>query len=312
MTDYKTGIIESHKSGFGSSDAKNIIALTTNGVPNVGLQKRIHAIKHGIEKEQISTAAMRQGDAIEQQIYEMLRNANEDENTNIESNPLWVMPVEYPFSVFCHPDQVVITEDEILILENKASIKPIEYWKQEALYQVAWQYMCAKAIYPDKNIRVRLVHYDTTDYVQFDASKINYFEFDVSYLIQFSILFNDSFEYLSQNWETFEYLEGGELDLTVVDSNHPLQIQIKELEKAVLAEKKAKEEIANFREQLTEQMLNAGIKKIQSENMTVTLVNETVESRLDSKRLKLEQPEIAERYTKASIKKAFIKMKVKE
>lgn len=80
----------------------------------------------------------------------------------------------------------------------------------------------------------------------------------------------------------------------------------------IVTQKKALEEQeVSLREQLEKAMSEYGVKKFENEQLSITYVDATTRSSIDSKALKKDLPEIAEKYSKVSNVKASIKITVK-
>lgn len=80
----------------------------------------------------------------------------------------------------------------------------------------------------------------------------------------------------------------------------------------IVTQKKALEEQeASLREQLEKAMSEYGVKKFENDQLLITYVDATTRSSIDSKALKKDLPEIAEKYSKVSSVKASIKITVK-
>lgn len=86
-----------------------------------------------------------------------------------------------------------------------------------------------------------------------------------------------------------------------------MQLQILDESKKVLEEKQK-----IIKDNILKAMEQNGIKKIDNEFFTITYVKPTTRETIDSKRLKLEQPEIASQYTNISNVNASLRIKIKE
>lgn len=101
------------------------------------------------------------------------------------------------------------------------------------------------------------------------------------------------------------------MDLTTVQNQElfDIQMQLQLLDET----KKALEEKSKIiKENILKAMEQNGIKKIDNEYFTITYVEPTKRETIDSKRLKLEQPEIASQYTTVSNMSASLRIKIKE
>lgn len=101
------------------------------------------------------------------------------------------------------------------------------------------------------------------------------------------------------------------MDLTIVQNRElfDIQMQLQLLDET----KKALEEKSKIiKDNILKAMEDNGIKKIDNEYFTITYVEPTKRETIDSKRLKLEQPEIASQYTTVSNINASLRIKIKE
>ena len=86
---------------------------------------------------------------------------------------------------------------------------------------------------------------------------------------------------------------------------------IKGIADTVKQKKALEEQEASLREQLEKAMNECGVKKFENELLSITYVDATTRTSLDSKALKKDLPEIAEKYSKVSNVKASIKITIK-
>lgn len=84
------------------------------------------------------------------------------------------------------------------------------------------------------------------------------------------------------------------------------------IEKAKAEQKSAEDRLTAVKESLLVAMQENGVKKFQSDNLTITYVDEVEKVTIDSARLKKEMPEIAEQYSKKTIQKASVRITLKE
>lgn len=83
------------------------------------------------------------------------------------------------------------------------------------------------------------------------------------------------------------------------------------LEQVEITKKALESQIQDFRDRLYNAMLEKKVKKIETENMTYTLVAPTTSERFDSKKFKTDHPELAEKYIKQSERKGYLKVTIK-
>ena len=86
---------------------------------------------------------------------------------------------------------------------------------------------------------------------------------------------------------------------------------IKGIADTVKQKKLLEEQEASLREQLEKAMNECGVKKFENELLSITYVGATTRTSIDSKALKKDLPEIAEKYSKVSNVKSSIKITVK-
>ncbi len=86
---------------------------------------------------------------------------------------------------------------------------------------------------------------------------------------------------------------------------------IKGIADTVKQKRALEEQESALREQLEKAMNECGVKKFENELIAITYVGATTRSSIDSKALKKDLPEIAEKYSKVSNVKSSIKITVK-
>jgi hypothetical protein len=86
---------------------------------------------------------------------------------------------------------------------------------------------------------------------------------------------------------------------------------IKGIADIVKQKKLLEEQESSLREQLEKAMNECGVKKFENELLSITYVAATTRTSIDSKSLKKDLPEIAEKYSKVSNVKSSIKITVK-
>lgn len=101
----------------------------------------------------------------------------------------------------------------------------------------------------------------------------------------------------------------GETDLQVFKNTH-VEI-INTIAQLTTAKKQIEEQEKTMKEKLLEAMEKYGVTKFDNEIIKVTYYAPSTSTTIDSTRLKKEQPDIAEKYSKTSNKKSYIKIEVK-
>ncbi len=80
----------------------------------------------------------------------------------------------------------------------------------------------------------------------------------------------------------------------------------------ITAKKKLEEQEKELKDKLKEAMEKYGIKKFDSDILTITHIAETTATNIDSAKLKKKHPAIAEECSKTSKKSAYIKVEIKD
>lgn len=117
-------------------------------------------------------------------------------------------------------------------------------------------------------------------------------------------------EYLKENPDMTEqeyYSIGNDIDKLVarVERFELQMLEFEEKAKLIKAQQK------DFREQLYKKMEENDIKKFETNNLVITRILPTVKKTVDSKKLKIEQPDVFDKYLKVSNVKGSIKIKTK-
>ena len=101
----------------------------------------------------------------------------------------------------------------------------------------------------------------------------------------------------------------------VVISEEQQLAKLIELEQAIilieLEASKAKEQRDALLKGIEQKMVDSGTKKIETEKLIITRVLPTESVTFDSKRFLEENPQVAEKYSKTSVRKGYIKIKIK-
>ena len=167
MEDYKDGIRESRKGSLGGSDGNVLAQVASLGYVPKSAYKRIAIMKGLIEREDISTLAMRYGDFIEQSIYEHLKSVDD----RYQSNPLWISGRYSKDGVrlICHPDFVLFDEEKkvLRVYECKATKYNHNATRSAYQNQLYIEYTIAEEIVKAKGegwkVEIYLCHYDTSN-----------------------------------------------------------------------------------------------------------------------------------------------------
>lgn len=89
-----------------------------------------------------------------------------------------------------------------------------------------------------------------------------------------------------------------------------------DIERKIITFSKAVKDLEDVKKQHLEalkvEMENRGLKKIETDRLLVTLVGDSSTTTIDSKALRLEHPDIAEKFTKTSVRKGYVKITLRE
>ena len=309
MTDNKQEILETRIGGLGSSDAPMVYRIAQRGFLSDSDKYRI-AVMLGITQSKIfSTEATRNGNEIENRIFESLKLAN----NNFVSNPKYVsesLSEKYGFAIFNHIDFELETENELLWYENKAVLeKDIEEVKYKYICQLSWHMMLLreKAKSLNKTPELYLMKYDTNDFdslAELNSDNIDFYEMHYKRCLPYISMLEEGLRIIKECIPTFEYVEPETLDASILP-----QVQIdymNSIAERLDAIKKHELEIEEFKTKMYELMTANDIKSIKHDLFNMTVVSETTSTSLDSKKLKEEQPEVYDKYKKISKTKGFL------
>lgn len=87
---------------------------------------------------------------------------------------------------------------------------------------------------------------------------------------------------------------------------------LREIVNLLTAKKQLDEEEKKLKEKLKEAMEFYGVKKFESDHLTITYVAETTTTTIDTSKLKKKYPDIAEECSRTSKKSAYVKITVKQ
>lgn len=86
---------------------------------------------------------------------------------------------------------------------------------------------------------------------------------------------------------------------------------IQKISDLMLTKKQLEEEEKQLKEKLKEAMEFYGVKKFESDHLTITYVAETITTTIDTNKLKKKYPDIAEECSRTSKKSAYVKITIK-
>jgi len=102
-------------------------------------------------------------------------------------------------------------------------------------------------------------------------------------------------------------------DVVITDDNVPdvIREQIHTVREALLYIDDLNRKVDDFKAKMLKSMREAGVKSIKCDGLTITYVEKKETSRVDTKKLKAEMPEIAQKYMTSSIADDYILLKFK-
>ena len=279
--DYKEDIIKSRTGCVGSSDGAMLERISRDGTVAPTYSRRLAIIKGLADPTDFKTKAMEYGDYIENTVFRMLSEDNE----NYQSNPRWVSE-EYSrdnVKLISHPDIVLIEDSILRIYEVKATQDTIEetlkrYRAQLFIHYTLGLEQAKKHGY--KDMRVYLVHYQTDGHTfgEFDADSLTIREvkpedcrFDLA----------TAMDILNETLKTFTY----DVPEDVSAESLPQIVQSELTQLTVLMDeiKKREDKIAEFKEALYGYLCENNIKCIKNDTITITRVDPTTSKTFDSK-----------------------------
>lgn len=299
MIDIKT----TRRQGFGSSDAKIIIKYAETGVASKGLIKRLAVFKGFEEIQQFKTHATEKGHEIEALIFESIKKSY----PNAISNKKEVFYAqEYDFDIFSHIDIEYETDNTLFWIECKATKFDIEstfltYKHQLTQHALIGQQKAEKI---GKKFVLKLAHYDTNDYIEFDEKKITFIDINCALLNKIMLL--QGYQLVNDYLKSFNY----EVEDDVEINKLPIlvQRQCELVAESLLNIKELNAKVKEFNNKLCEILKSKNIKSISNQLIKFTLIDESESLSFDLKRFEKDYPEIYLQYkTKKETKKAYIK-----
>jgi len=102
-------------------------------------------------------------------------------------------------------------------------------------------------------------------------------------------------------------------DVVITDDNVPdvIREQVHTVREALLYIDDLNRKVDDFKAKMLKSMKEAGVKSIKCDGLTITYVEQKVTTRVDTKKLKAEMPEIAQKYMTSSIADDYILLKFK-
>jgi len=326
--EHKEEIINTRIGCLGASDGKMLAQIDTLGNVPQSAYKRLAIVKGLIPNEEIpSNALMKAGDYAEYRIYNdiMLKR-----DARFQSNPRWESKkLSRKFcKLIAHPDFVLedIDNKTLYVYECKATKYSIAETRSNYKAQLFIQHSLAREVASSLGlgwkVKMYLAHYDMSDVeiqddgeFEFDESRVSFEEirfinkvFDIGYAMDIVDNFLSTFDFYSEN--------------EIVESNllpEKVQNQFKQVA-MVLQEIKRKEKLVDdFKAKLYDFLSSKGIKGVQGDGFSFTVVNPTTQVSFDGKKFiedyTQEHPTKAKRlkakYSKTVNKKGYVKVSVK-
>ena len=297
---HKQEIIDTRSVGLGSSDSKMVATVGRNGYLTESAKQRI-AIMLGLEeKKQFSTKAIQTGNEIEEKIYQILLT----QYPTIVSNPYFEIDAGLSFKVFNHIDYEYETDDKVIWFEVKATIKSAEETEKEYADQLKWHRMLLGQRCGGKDAHLVFVHYHVTD-DKFKAENLTIYEITDKWLYLNEEI-HKGLHIISEAIPTFTYQKREEIDFCNLPEKYA------DIENPILALIKQKEEaekgLEHFKEIMLQMMSESVISKVKGEGFTLTVIPETTQARIDSAKIKMELPDVFNKYSKQSKVKSYLKV----
>jgi len=308
MENYKIDILETRRGGLGSSDAKMVSKVGKTGKLSYSDRERV-AVMLGLEEPvNFTNAAMENGDFIEGKIFTSLKMTY----PNAKSNPFYKcdkLSDQLGFDVFCHIDFEVVDDGCLVWYECKASRYSVDQVRAEYDDQLRWEYMCL--IEKANELRLKpvlnLVHYHVENYGEFNAenmtvSPVSYRAGYADYIVKGLEIIRDTIR------EGFTF--DRKSDITSDDL--PMAIATS----AALARQKLREaaeltaEVDAFKESALQYCLAHGIKSIKGDGFSIVVKDEYTSSRVDSKKLQNDHPDVYNECLKTVTNKPSITLKI--
>lgn len=296
--------VKNRRNRIGSSDAEMIAKIGRLGHVPESYNIRLGQLIGAYEPQQITTEAIEKGNYIEGMFYELIAEKWLGEK---RSNPLFIskkLSHYIHFDVINHIDVEVIDKLMLLWYEHKATNHDsIDEVYKKYFFQLQWHCMLQgeRADQEGTLPILKLAWFSTKkNSLEFMDVKPEYGVFE---------LFKRGLDILDKHLETFEF----KMPETVEAAYLPDTVKkVVEQTANYLAEiNRLNDEVAKLKETLKVAMERAGIKKIDNEYLSITYVPEGETARLDMAKLKVEMPEIAEKYTKIVKRKPFVTFKTK-
>lgn len=327
MYEHKKEIINSRVGALGGSDAPMLSQIAKLGYVPHSAYKRLAICRGLILPDDVTNAAMRFGNFIEDNVYQML--AVEDDV--YQSNPRWESQKYSKSNVklICHPDIVRFDEKNktLWVYECKATKLGLKATKETYRGQlfIEWElaHEIVKELGGDWKVKLALVHYDANDVdlekdfeldtkrltitnVSFSGGKRTFIDIDKAMNIVNDFL--GTFD----NYYTDEEIDSKYLPETVKQEFETVTCMLKEI-------KEREQRVEEFKERLYSFMREKEIKSIKNSEWSITRVDETESKSFDGKKFiedyvakhPYKGRKLYEQYTKTTKRKGSVQIRLK-
>lgn len=324
--EYKNEIRNTRKGSLGSSDGKMLMQIAELKTVPASARKRLAIVKGLAEQKEIpQTAAVRAGDKLEMLVYEHLKHANK----NYQSNPLWVSK-KYSRKncrLITHPDLVLIDDKEkvIYVYEVKCTKFTFEQTRETYRGQLFIHWTVGNEIAKELGgykVKLFLVCYNTEglnlenglelkpDRLTVKQLKMGRFSFDLALAMDIV----DSF--LENMTEYYE--DGEEIPYEILPAN--VQNQFDSITTLLTEIKEREDKVVAFKSKLYDFLTEKNIKSIKNNDWSIVRIDPTESVQFDNKRyledFSIEHPrrykKIRNKYDKVVKKKGYVSIKIKD
>lgn len=312
QTNYKSEIEQSRIGSLGSSDAKIVERIGRKGIDALTEtdKQRLAVMTGQADRRDFHTDATDLGDVIEQRLFTSLQK----QKPHAVSNPLHedqAMSNFYGFRILNHIDIEVVDEDKVVWYEVKASADDTDKVKDTYKAQLQWHWMLLKKIYgkTGKELKLYLVHYKTRVTDTFSLSNITKVKIEDN--LEIEDKFYQGFILLKDFLPTFTYNTPEERSIRLVEDEQ-VQTLRQQVERAVIEAARAQKKIDEFKKALKDYMERNGIKKIYSDEYSVTYTAPSSSTTFDSKALKEDNPELYAKYARETQRSSSVTIKINQ
>ena len=278
---------------LGGSDAELIAQVAKLGYVPKSAYKRMAVCRGILKQEDITNAAMRFGNFVEDNVYQMLVGKDNE----YQSNPLWESKKYSKRNVklICHPDIVRYDYDNkiLYVYECKATKYGVKATKETYRGQlfIEWElaHEIIKELDGDWKVKLALCHYDANE-VDLDKD----FEIDTNRLTITNVAFNGTgsrmfididkaMNIISDFLDTFnEYYSEDEIDSKYLPEN--VQQEFSVITNILTEIKEREKKVEEFKDRLYQFMLDKEIKSIKNDQWTIVRVDESESKSFDGKK----------------------------